>query len=499
MTDPFVDEIKEKADNESLADINDNIDDTDDVSFAELLDSYESASNNDIKVGDQITGEILSIGMDTVFVTTGTKIDGAVDKQELLDENQQLPYQIGDHLDLYVTSATENEIRLSKALSGGDTSQLENAYDMSVPVEGKVRETCKGGFYVEVMQKKAFCPISQMDISFINNPEEYVGNTFRFLIIKFEHKGKNIVVSRRKLLAIEQEEIKKQFFKEHPIDSIVEGKVVKLMPYGAFVEIFPGIEGMVHISEISWSRVEKIDEILHEGDSVTIKILDIQEGKKQGQLKISLSIKQVDGDPWTNEKMNVKIGDRFKGKVKKCMDFGAFVEIAPGIEGLVHISEMSYIKRILKPEDVVMPGDDVDVVVKSIDVDHKKISLSMKDAAGDPWIDVKNKFEVGQIVEGTIEGKEKFGFFISLIPGVTGLLPASAIKKFSKPSRIERLNVNNTLSVEIQDINVNDRKILLGTADSDEEDKWESYTNDSQKTDTDMAEQLQKLKLKLNS
>jgi len=483
MTDDYVDETTE---------------DNEEESFADLLDSYGSVSNDDIRVGDQITGDILSIGMDTVFVSTGTKIDGAVEKQELLDENREFPFKIGDSLELYVTSVSENEIRLSKALSGaGSSSQLRNAYDMSMPVEGKVRETCKGGFFVEIMNKRAFCPISQMDISFIKDPEEYVGSNFRFLIIKFEQGGKNIVVSRRKLLSIEQESAQKEFFKDHTIDSIVKGTVTKIMPYGAFVEIFPGVEGMIHISEISWSRLEKVDDGIKEGESVTVKILDIQEGKKQGQLKISLSMKQVEGDPWKNEKLAIKVGDRFKGKVKKCMDFGVFVEIEPGVEGLVHISEMSYIKRILKPEDVVSSGDEVDVVVKNIDIDHKKISLSMKDAAGDPWIDVKKKYSVGQTVEGTIESKEKFGFFISLIPGVTGLLPFSSIKKLSKPSRIERLNPGETISIEIQEINVDDRKILLGAVDSDEENKWEDYTENSNKTVSDLGEQLKKLKLTL--
>ncbi|KPA10027.1 30S ribosomal protein S1 [Candidatus Magnetomorum sp. HK-1] len=485
MTDPLVDERIEAEEEEE--------------DFANLLDSYESASNDDIRVGDKITAEILSIGMDTIFVTTGTKIDGAVEKHEMLDENQELPYKVGDTIELYIVSLSENEIRLSKALSGmGGFNQLRDAYEMSMPIEGKVREECKGGFHVEIMQQRAFCPISQMDITFIQNPGEYVGNTHRFLIIKFEEKGKNIVVSRRKLLSMEQEAAQKEFFKDNTIDSIIDGKITRLMPYGAFVEIFPGVEGMVHISEISWSRVEKIDEVLNEGDKVKVKILSINDGKKPGQLKISLSIKQVDGDPWTDEKLTINVGDRFKGKVKKCLDFGAFVEIAPGIEGLVHISEMSYVKRILKPEDVVTVGDEVDVVVKNIEKDNKKISLSMRDAEGDPWIGIKDKFSIGQAVEGTIERKERFGYFISLIPGVTGLLPISVIKKFHKPSRIEKLNIGDKISIHINEINTEERRISLGTADSNDEGDWKQFSSDSKSTKgvSDLGEQIKKLNLK---
>ena len=491
MTDPINDETIEDP-------INDETIEGNDEDFANLLESYDSNSNNDLRVGDKISGEILSIGMDTVFVSTGTKIDGSVEKNELLDDNQEMPYQKGDKIDLYVVSMTEHEIKLSKALSGaGSANQLYDAYQMSVPVEGKVREQCKGGFYVELLQKRAFCPISQMDTQFIKNPEDYIGNTYRFSIVKYENGGKNIVVSRRQLLSQELEAVQTDFFQKNPPDSIVEGTITRLMPYGAFVEIFSGIEGMVHISEISWTRVEDIKTVLNEGDKVKVKILSIDEGKKKGQYKLALSMKQVDGDPW-NQTLPVKVGDRFKGTVKKCMNFGAFIEIASGIEGLVHISEMSYVKRILKPEDVVSVGDQVDVVVKNIDLENKKISLSMKDAEGDPWIGINDKFSVSQVVEGTIERKEKFGFFVSLIPGVTGLLPISAIKKHSQPTRIERLNQGDSIKVEIQEINIEERKISLKPGDEDNEKGWENFSKNSDKGNSDFSDQLKKLQLKFS-
>ncbi|MDM8539410.1 S1 RNA-binding domain-containing protein, partial [Desulfobacterales bacterium HSG17] len=349
-------------------------------SFADLFESYNTGMSEDLQVGDIVKGEIISIGMDTVFVNTGTKIDGAVEKLELLDENNELTFSLGDTLELYVVSLSENEIRLSKALSGaGGLNLLQDAYEGRVPVEGKVAEQCKGGFRIEVMQKKVFCPISQIDIKYVENPEPYVGETFQFLITRFEEQGRNIVVSRRELLSIEQEKAIKVFLDDVKPDAVLEGRVTNLMPYGAFVELFPGIEGMVHISELGWSRVENPEDVLKKDETVKVKVLSIEQGKKKGQLKISLSIKQITGDPWDNEEQAFRSGDKVKGKVTRLMDFGAFVEIFPGIEGLVHISEMSYTKRILKAEDVVRPGEMIDVMIKDIDMAKYRISLSIRD------------------------------------------------------------------------------------------------------------------------
>lgn len=461
-------------------------------SFADLLDSYNSGMSEDVRIGDKVKGEIISIGMDTVFVNTGTKIDGAVDKSELVDENGELTCNIGDILELYIVSFNENEIRLSKALSGvGGLNILQEAFENAVPVEGKVKEKCKGGFYVEMFQRRAFCPISQMDVRFVEAPDDYVGGVHQFLITRFEENGKNIVISRRELLEREQKAAGKKFMENVTVDSVLEGKVSNVMPYGAFVALFPGIEGMVHVSEMSWSRVEKPDDMLKKGDTVTVKVTGMEPGKKPDQLKISLSMKQVTGDPWESDDIQFHAGDKIKGKVTKCASFGAFVEIAPGIEGLVHISEMSYKKRILKPEEVVQEGETVDVLVKEIDTEKRRISLSIKEAEGDPWIGIKEKYSVGQSVKGTIEKKEKFGYFITLEPGITGLLPKSKISKSQKPSLIERLKEGDPITVTVQEIHPNNRKITLGPGDAGDEDNWKKYTKGSRSSLGSLGEKLQ--------
>ncbi|MDM8517912.1 30S ribosomal protein S1 [Desulfobacterales bacterium HSG16] len=450
-------------------------------SFAEMLDSYQTQMDDDVQVGDKVSGEIISIGMDTVFLNTGTKIDGAVDSVELFDEEGNMPYKVGDTIELYIVSLSEHEMKLSKAMSGiGGLNMLQDAYAGKIPVEGKVKEVIKGGFHVEMMQKRAFCPVSQMDIRYVEKPEEYVGGVHRFLVTKFEEKGKNIVVSRRVLLEEEQAKEHKVFFEQLEIGAVIEGKVSKVMPFGAFVEIFPGVEGMVHVSELSWSRVENPEEVVKSGDMVTVQVLKVEPGEKKNRHKISLSIKQIGGDPWEDEEQTFKVGDKVRGKVTKCMGFGAFVEIAPGVEGLVHISEMSYKKRVSKPEEIVTQGETIDVMVKDIDIAKRRISLSIRDAEGDPWIGVNEKYIVGQSVEGHIEKKEKFGFFINLEPGITGLLPMSLLKKSPSANTIEKLKEGSALTVIVQEINADARKLSLRAADTDDEGDWKSYAGNQQ-------------------
>ncbi len=463
-------------------------------SFADLFEAYSQGMNQDIQVGDKIRGPVIAIGQDTVFMDTGSKIDGAVDKAELLDENGQLTCEIGDMLELYAVAVKDNEIRLSRALSGiGGLNMLEDAFNESLPVEGKVTEPCKGGFQVEIMQRRAFCPISQMDVTYVEKPEDYTGATFPFLITRFEENGRNIVVSRRKLLTMELEKTRAEFYKSLSEGDIYEGTVTRLMPYGAFVALSEGVEGMVHISEISWSRMETPEQALAIGDTVQVKVIGIEEGTKQGQRKIALSIKQFDGDPWDQVAEKFKVGEKLSGKVTRCVDFGIFVEIAPGIEGLVHISEITYKKRILRPESVVTAGETVSVLIKDLDPQRRRISLSMRDVEGDPWLEVEKKYQVGQSITGTVDKKEDFGCFITIEPGITGLLPASAIKRSANANRLEKLKAGDITTVTIAQINSADRRISLTPGDETDEDNWKEFvSNPSNNALGSLGEQLQR-------
>jgi small subunit ribosomal protein S1 len=398
-------------------------------SFQDLLDSYGGTAAEVLQVGDKIRGRVISIGREMIFVETGTKVDGVVEKAELLDPDGNLGLNEGDWLELYVVSSGPGEVRLSRALAGqGGIDLLKDAARNEVPIEGKVKEPCKGGFHVEVMQRRAFCPASQIDLRFSDRPEDHVGKTYLFLVTRVEEGGKNIVVSRRELLKREMEKARAEFMDKLQVGTELEGTVRTLMPYGAFVELFPGVEGMVHLSEMSWSRTDKPEEVMSAGERVRVKVTGLQKDKETGAPRIGLSIKQLSTDPWETVAERFKEGDRVSGTVTRCAKFGAFVEIGPGIEGLVHVSEMSYKKRILKPEEIVKPGDQIQVMIQEVDPLKRRISLSLKEVEGDPWAEVSNRYPVGQTIQGTIEKRERFGIFVKVEEGVTGLLPASRLK-----------------------------------------------------------------------
>jgi small subunit ribosomal protein S1 len=461
--------------------------DEEEKSFASLINSYSPDTGRDLQVGDKVQGKIISIGKDAVFVDAHSKIDGVVDKAELLDENGQILYQEGDLIELFVVSRTEDEIKLSKAISGiGGLHLLREAYEKSVPVEGRILETCKGGVKVDVLHRSAFCPISQIDLEYVENPADYIGETHRFLITQFEANGKNIVLSRRTLLAQELEISRRQFYASLKVGAVMDGKITRLMPYGAFVELAPGVEGMVHVSELSWSKVATPNEIVNPGDMIAVKVIGAQPDEKSNQLKIALSVKQLSEDPWLSVDQHFQEGVKLKGKVSHCVPFGAFVELEPGIEGLVHISEMSFEKRITKPE-----GETVSVLIKEIDLEKRRISLSLREAQGDPWLEVPEKFKVAQSTKGVIEKKEKFGYFINLSPGITGLMPKSNFRQSADPKAIEKLSEGDALAVVIENINLQERKITLAPADAEAEQNWEKYTKDGESAMGSLGEKLQ--------
>jgi len=473
----MTEQIDDKADDHANNNKNDN---SDEMSFAELFESYDTKISHELDQGDKVEGEIISIGSTSVYVDTGTKSDGVVGKTELLDENGEFLFKVGDKVTLYVVSLSESEVILSKALSGaGKATMLNEASRNKTPVEGKVTGVIKGGFTVDIIGKRAFCPVSQMDVKYVENQEEYVGQTHNFLITRFEEGGRNIVVSRRDLLNEELKERLKAFFEKVKEGDIVQGTVVRLMPYGAFVELISGVEGMVHISELSWSRIEKPQEVVQPGDTVNVKVLKIETSNQSETFKISLSMKQTSSNPWESMGSAFNAGDQVSGKVVRLTSFGAFVEIVPGVDGLVHISEMSHTRRVLRPEDVVQAGDRVQVVIKSIDMDSKRISLSIKDALGDPWTGASVRYEVNSIVEGRLEKREKFGLFINLEPGVVGLMPSSKISNAGTPSDFEKLKPGSAVQVMIHDVDEDKRRITLAPPDQKESDNWKVFAENA--------------------
>lgn len=359
------------------------VDKKDFASFEELFAQSESGLNRQLRVGDVFQGEILSIGKEEGFVSTGTPIDGMISTRDLLDENKQLKYKVGDMIECVVTALKGGEIRLAKkGTLNASTDSLEDAFDMELPVEGRVTETCNGGFRVQIQGKTAFCPISQIDLKFVQDANEYVGRKFDFLLTQFDPKGRNIVVSRRRLLELQRAEHEGTFLLQNQPGAMLEGKIVRIERFGAFVELSHGVEGLIHVSELSWSRVNDPHEVVKVGQSCTVKLLKTEE--VDGKLKISLSLKQADGEgnPWMSVLQKYPVGTILTGKVEKKENYGLFVNIAPGITGLLPKSKWRDSLDSSQFENKKR-GDEITVQVDQILFEEKKISLGLPTEAED--------------------------------------------------------------------------------------------------------------------
>lgn len=347
-----------------------------------------------------------------------------------------------------------------------------------MPVEGRVAAICKGGYTVEVLGKLRSAPAAQIGAS-TAEAEGLVGRTLQFLVTRVENRGRNIVVSRRALLDRERQENLDALLQTLKVGDTVEGTVSRLAPFGAFVELAPAVEGMIHISELSWSRVSAPDEAVSLGDVVRAKVLSLEKDKK-GQVRIALSRKQAQGDPWQEVSQRLTPGEVVPGKVVRLAPFGAFVEILPGVEGLVHISEMSWERRVLKAEDVVQPGDAVSVKIRDINPETRRISLSLREAEGDPWQDAAQRFPVGASVDGTVESRSQYGLFVTLAPGITGLLPAGVLKSAKNAAQFSKLDKGDAVTLVVQNMDPAARRISLapeGTeaAEMAEDKAWRQH------------------------
>ncbi len=354
----------------------------DDLSFAALFEQSGPVGGK-LSSGASIQGEILSIGKEEAFVSTGTPTDGVILVRELLGDDKLLKYKVGDIIDCVVTSVRDGDVRLSRRGAKSSTADsLEDAFDMELPIDGRVTEVCNGGFRVSIQGKSAFCPISQIDLKFVKDGADYVDKKFEFMITQYEKNGRNIVVSRRKLLELQRAENEGTFMQKHEMGALLKGTITRIENFGAFVEIEPGIEGLVHISEIGWSRVTHPNEVVRTGQSVDVKLLKVEE--LDGKLKISLSIKQAggEGDPWMMVPEKYPVGSTHKGKVERKEAYGLFVSIGPGVTGLLPRSKWRDSVESAQFENK-KKGDEVTVQVDQILFEEKKLSLGIPGEAED--------------------------------------------------------------------------------------------------------------------
>jgi len=354
--------------------------------FAAMI-SDEAPVSDSYARGELVNGIICSAGPGDLLVDLGGKVS-AVLAREGLDPNQT--WEMGQAVSAYVVGYADGSILLSKTMSakmkGGEA--LEVAHANKLAVKGKILKANKGGFEVGLQGKVAFCPISQIDTKFVSNSEEYVGKEFEFLITQYSQR--NIVVSRQALLRQKERELIPELKNRLASDPFISGTVIDLKDFGAIIDI-GGAQGMIHISEVSYGRLNHPGEMLTVGDNIRVKILKIEDDEKP---RISLSLKQASTDPWTNVLERLQLQKSYTGKVTRLAEFGAFVELEPGLEGLIHISEMSWTTRIHHPKDLLKVGDQIEVRVTAIDPLKQRISLSLKDIEADPWKNAQETFPV---------------------------------------------------------------------------------------------------------
>lgn len=449
--------------------------------FAQMLADHESRNSN-VEMGQKIKGKIIEINGDDVFLDIGLKQDGIMDHKDILNVKGEEFVGSGDEIEGYVTRISPQGIRISRSISGAGMAALEEALESGAPVDGKIISPCKGGYHVEILGKTAFCPGSQME--YLAEGEDPTGRHLPFLVTRIENRGRNIVVSHRSLKERERKENLDKLLSSINIGDIVEGTISRLAPFGAFIELEPGVEGMAHISELSWSHPANPQEVISVGDKVKAKILEIGEDAKK-RLRISLSIKQALEDPWLEAEKKYIPGDVVVGTVRRLAPFGAFIELVPGIEGLVHLSEMSWEKRINKADELLSPGDKVQVKIKDVDSGQRRISLSLKEVQGDPWQEVEEKLVNGSVVEAKVESRSIHGIFVNLMPGITGLLPSSSLKNSPEARELAKLEPGDSIKVVIQKIDPVAKRISLSAYDESHQEvespkNWREHAKGSE-------------------
>lgn len=439
--------------------------------FSQMLEE-KGDDDEYIARGQKISGVVAVISADSndILIDLGGKNSGVIEKQEFQDAEGQLTIKVGDTIVAFVVSKKGGEIVLSNSMAQSVKSaeDLQNAYREKRPVRGRVIKVNKGGYEVTVFGKNCFCPVSQIDTRFVENPAEFVNQELEFLIQEFGENGRNIVLTRSKLLKMQAEEKVKILVDNLNPDTVLEGTVTEVREFGAFVDL-GGVEGLVHISQLAHQRIERASEFVKRGEKVRVKILKI-ENDAAGRPKISLSMKAAARDPWEDMSDQIKISENYTGKVVRLMAFGAFIELKPGIEALLHISEMSWVKRVHHPSDVVNVGDTVTVTVRDIDPVAKRISLTMKQVENDPWYKATEQFPIGKKLTVKVERLKPFGAICEMAEGIGGLLPMATIKRKFGEAYKSACVPGKTVDVQIQNVSQTERKILLGLPGLEEED-----------------------------
>jgi small subunit ribosomal protein S1 len=425
--------------------------------FGDLLAQFEKSHKHKTEAGPTLQGTVVSITPEQVFLDVGYKIEGVLPRSVF--EKDAAGVQVGDSFPVSITGRNEEgyyQLSRFKVAQPKDWTGLQAAFDQKLAVSGTVIEVVKGGARVDV-GVRAFMPASRSGTRDAAELEALVGQQITCRITKLDVADEDLVVDRRVVLEEQAMAAAGERFGAMKEGDIVSGTVRSLMPYGAFLDL-GGIDGLLHVSDIAWTRITKPDDVLTVGDKLEVKILKIDPETK----KLSLGLKQLQAEPWETIPQRFQAGQRVSGTVTRVQDFGAFVEIEPGVEGLIHVSEMSWGKKVRIASDIVKPGERVDAVILRIEPEQRRIALGLKQTLTDPWSEVASKFPVGSQVSGPVTKLMAFGAFVQIAEGVEGMVHISEIvadRRLNHPSDV--LRVGQTVQAQVLAIDTGKRQIKL--------------------------------------
>src|SRR4051794_17086158 len=430
-------------------------------SFGDILSEYEQSHSHRTATEEgrkQLEGTVVAITGESVFIDIGYKIEGTIPVAEFAASGDTV--KPGDKFPVSIKGRGEDgdyELSRIKVERPRDWTSLEKAFADKAAIAGTVTAAVKGGLSVDV-GVRAFMPGSRSGARDAAEMEKLIGQEIRCRIIKLDVADEDVVVDRRSVTEEEERAVKDRRYSEVKEGETVHGTVRSLTDYGAFVDI-GGVDALLHVADISWGRVNKPADVLTVGQQIEARVVKVDPAKK----RISLGMKQLTPHPWDLAGEKYHVGERVHGSVTRVADFGAFVELEKGIEGLVHLSEMSWSKKVRKPSDVVKPGDQVEVVILGVNPADRRISLGLKQALGDPWADVAQRYPVGAVVEGTVISLQKFGAFVQLAEGVEGMIHVgdiSAEKRINHPQDV--LKMNQVVKAQVLEIDGEKRRLRLG-------------------------------------
>ncbi len=436
----------------------------------ELVETYDQSLN---KVNDKevVMGKVTAMNKREVVVNIGYKSDGVVSMGEFR-YNPDL--KIGDEVEVYIESQEDKKGQLilshKKARATRSWDRVNEALEKDEIIKGYIKCRTKGGMIVDVFGIEAFLPGSQIDVKPIRDYDVFVGKTMEFKVVKINHEFKNVVVSHKALIEAELEQQKKDIISKLEKGQVLEGTVKNITSYGVFIDL-GGVDGLIHITDLSWGRVQHPEEVVKLDEKINVVILDFDDDKK----RIALGLKQLTPHPWDALSAELKVGDKVKGKVVVMADYGAFIEIAPGVEGLIHVSEMSWAQHLRSAQDFMKVGDEVEAVVLTLDRDERKMSLGIKQLKPDPWENIEEKYPIGSKHTAKVRNFTNFGVFAEIEEGVDGLIHISDLswtKKVKHPSEVTQIGAD--IEVQVLEIDKENRRLSLGPKQL-EENPWDVF------------------------